>query len=281
MSKYNIDKCLQSGSYGDVFTCKNTENGKEYACKRYKKEKKHYARDEYYIINDCNHTNIIKVKDLIFKDSYFFMVMELCEIDLFDYIESNRINVYTVKNFSLQIASAIDYLHNKLSIVHRDIKLENILVKGKILKLCDFNFAEKYDKDNKKRFKSLGTTDYMCPELLVWNNMKRMTGPEMDIWAFGVVFYILVTDRLPFDLYNKMMITKRSFRREILVNTYYEDVLSECFSKRRRNIRDVIKKIDKIKVTPHIINFEFKVPKLFTTYKKTRTMSNYRMPHTI
>jgi serine/threonine protein kinase len=265
MSKYNIDKCLQSGSYGDVFTCRNNENQKEYACKRYKKEKKHYARDEYYIINYCNHKNIIKVKDLVF----------------IDYLETNKINVYTAKNFALQICNALDYLHNTLFIVHRDVKLENILVKDKTLKLCDFNFAEKYKKDVKKRYKTYGTVDYMCPELMLWNSIKRLNGPEIDIWAFGVVFYVMVTDRLPFDLYNKTLITKKSFRREIVLNKYYEDILSECFSKRRRNIRDVIKKINKIKVTPHIINFEFKVPKLFTTYKRTRTMSEYRMPHTL
>lgn len=275
MSKYNIDKILQSGSYGDVFTCKNNYSKKQYACKRYMKDKHHYARDEYYTINDCYHKNIVKVKDLVFKDGYFFMIMELCEMDLFDYISENKISSHMIKDFTLQICNALSYLHHKMNVVHRDVKLENVLVKGGTLKLCDFNFAEKYSKTEKKRFKTLGTPDYMCPELLVWNNVKKMHGPEMDIWSVGVIFYILVTDELPFDLYRKKLITKKNFKRDMLPTRAYENVLFECFSKNRRDIKDVIKEVQKIKTSSSLLSLDFRVPKLLTKYRRTRSIPSH------
>ena len=103
---------------------------------------------------------------------------------------------------------------HKEKIVHRDLKLENVLINDqKILKLIDFGFSVSV-KNNQKISFTCGTPHYMAAELA---QKKDYYGPPADIWALGVMLFILLTGRVPFhgefedDLYRKISQAKFKF----------------------------------------------------------------------
>lgn len=127
---------------------------------------------------------------------------------LFEYVNGDQMLELVVRckklaetearRFSRQIASALDYCHRN-SIVHRDLKIENILVskKGKEedIKIIDFGLSNLFaPRDHLRTF--CGSLYFAAPELL---QAQPYQGPEVDIWSFGVVLYVLVCGRVPFD----------------------------------------------------------------------------------
>lgn len=112
-----------------------------------------------------------------------------------------------------QIAEAVAYLHGE-KIVHRDLKLENILIDAeKHIKLIDFGFSTFVRSDKKLAF-TCGTPPYMSPELAL---KKDYSGPAADVWALGVILFIMLTGKLPFygdfedDLYRRISLGKFKF----------------------------------------------------------------------
>jgi len=115
---------------------------------------------------------------------------------MLDYIISHgRLRERVARKFARQIGSALEYCH-KNSVVHRDLKIENILISqtGNI-KIIDFGLSNLYDPSNHLGT-FCGSLYFAAPELL---NAKVYTGPEVDVWSFGVVLYVLVCGKVPFD----------------------------------------------------------------------------------
>ena len=95
-----------------------------------------------------------------------------------------------------QIVSAIAYMHS-INVVHRDLKLDNILVddnNNDKIKIIDFGFATACRKDEKLNVQC-GTTHYMCPDLV---RKHPVYCQAADVWACGVILYILVVGKMPF-----------------------------------------------------------------------------------
>ena len=115
---------------------------------------------------------------------------------MLDYIISHgRLKEKQARKFGRQIASALDYCHRN-SIVHRDLKIENILIsKTGDIKIIDFGLSNLFSPRNHlKTF--CGSLYFAAPELL---QARQYTGPEVDIWSFGIVLYVLVCGKVPFD----------------------------------------------------------------------------------
>jgi serine/threonine protein kinase len=115
---------------------------------------------------------------------------------MLDYIISHgRLRERAARKFARQIGSALDYCH-KNSIVHRDLKIENILIsKSGNIKIIDFGLSNLYAPD-RHLSTFCGSLYFAAPELL---NAKVYTGPEVDVWSFGIVLYVLVCGKVPFD----------------------------------------------------------------------------------
>ena len=146
-----------------------------------------------------HHPHVTQMYEVIATESYIWIVSELCSGgELFDYLaEKNpaRLDEDETRVLFGQLCLAVHYLHEK-GIVHRDLKLENILLDERCrVKLGDFGFTREYERGTYLET-FCGTTGYASPEMLMG---KKYMGPEVDIWSMGIILYCLLTGTLPFD----------------------------------------------------------------------------------
>ncbi|EHL03151.1 putative protein kinase kin1 [Glarea lozoyensis 74030] len=137
------------------------------------------------------------MRDVVRTTYHWYMLFEYVNGgQMLDYIISHgRLKEKQARKFSRQIASALDYCHRN-SIVHRDLKIENILIsKTGDIKIIDFGLSNLFaPRSHLKTF--CGSLYFAAPELL---QAKAYTGPEVDVWSFGIVLYVLVCGKVPFD----------------------------------------------------------------------------------
>ena len=113
----------------------------------------------------------------------------------------------------VQLCRVIRFLHQR-NIIHRDIKLENILLEGKTTpKICDFGWSRVL-RDNEQRQTFCGTFEYMAPE--IFENEEY--GKQVDIWSLGVILYELFHHKSPFAAQNTFKIYKKILNLEISLN---------------------------------------------------------------
>jgi serine/threonine protein kinase len=137
------------------------------------------------------------MRDVVRTTYHWYMLFEYVNGgQMLDYIISHgRLKEKQARKFSRQIASSLDYCHRN-SIVHRDLKIENILIsKTGDIKIIDFGLSNLFaPRGHLKTF--CGSLYFAAPELL---QAKAYTGPEVDVWSFGIVLYVLVCGKVPFD----------------------------------------------------------------------------------
>uniref|UniRef100_A0A669BMI3 Serine/threonine-protein kinase DCLK2 n=1 Tax=Oreochromis niloticus TaxID=8128 RepID=A0A669BMI3_ORENI len=199
--RYKVGRTLGDGNFAVVRECVERSTGREYALKIISKDKcrgkEHMIQSEVSILRRVKHPNIVLLIEEMDTQNELYLVMELVKGgDLFDAITSS--NKYTERDASsmlFNLASAIKYLHS-LNIVHRDIKPENLLVYehndgSKSLKLGDFGLATVV---NGPLYTVCGTPTYVAPEIVA----EMGYGLKVDIWAAGVITYILLCGFPPF-----------------------------------------------------------------------------------
>jgi len=152
---------------------------------------------EAAIVSLVNHPYICGMRDFVRTNYHWYMLFEYVNGgQMLDYIISHgKLKEKQARKFARQIASALDYCHRN-SIVHRDLKIENILIsKTGDIKIIDFGLSNLFSPQNHlKTF--CGSLYFAAPELL---QAKQYTGPEVDLWSFGIVLYVLVCGKVPFD----------------------------------------------------------------------------------
>jgi serine/threonine protein kinase len=152
---------------------------------------------EAAIVTLLDHPYICAMRDVVRTTYHWYMLFEYVNGgQMLDYIISHgRLKEKQARKFSRQIASALDYCHRN-SIVHRDLKIENILIsKTGDIKIIDFGLSNLFaPRSHLKTF--CGSLYFAAPELL---QAKAYTGPEVDVWSFGIVLYVLVCGKVPFD----------------------------------------------------------------------------------
>ena len=152
---------------------------------------------EAAIVTLVDHPYICGMRDVVRTNYHWYMLFEYVNGgQMLDYIISHgRLKEKQARKFGRQIASALDYCHRN-SIVHRDLKIENILIsKNGDIKIIDFGLSNLFSPRNHlKTF--CGSLYFAAPELL---QAKQYTGPEVDVWSFGIVLYVLVCGKVPFD----------------------------------------------------------------------------------
>ena len=148
----------------------------------------------------CQHPNIVKLIDFFeSSDNYHLILEHMAGKDLFDYLAKRdyTLNEEAAKLIIYQIMLGVRYLHN-LGIVHRDLKLENIMMthaKDEAApKIVDFGLA-KMIGPNESATEPFGTLGYVAPEVL----LKKPYSFSCDVWSLGCILYALLSGSLPFD----------------------------------------------------------------------------------
>ncbi|XP_016890997.1 serine/threonine-protein kinase DCLK2 isoform X5 [Cynoglossus semilaevis] len=201
LDKYKVGKVIGDGNFAVVKECVERSTGKEFALKIIDKNKcrgkEHLIENEVAVLRRVKHPNIIMLVEEVDTPSELYLVMELVKGgDLFDSITSST--KYTERDASIMIynlAGALKYLHS-MNVVHRDIKPENLLVfeypdGTKSLKLGDFGLATVVEG---ALYTVCGTPTYVAPEIIAESGY----GLKVDIWAAGVITYILLCGFPPF-----------------------------------------------------------------------------------
>ena len=205
--KYIPIKLLGNGSFGSVYEAQNTIFQNSVAMKII--DRSDDDSDEKEILNEINilkklsHPNIVKIFEFYITKAHYYIVTEYCKYgELFSYIK----NKYSERQLAVlfyQVFSGLWYLHDN-KILHRDIKLENIMISGKEIdqstdeelfwvKIIDFGTAKIFDK-NKKEKDVVGSSYYIAPEVL-----KQNYNEKCDTWSVGVLLYMTLVGRAPFD----------------------------------------------------------------------------------
>ena len=142
------------------------------------------------------HPHIIKLYDVIKSKDEIIMVMEYAGNELFDYIvQRDKMSEDEARRFFQQIISAVEYCHRH-KIVHRDLKPENLLLDEHLnVKIADFGLSNIMTDGNFLKT-SCGSPNYAAPEVI---SGKLYAGPEVDVWSCGVILYVMLCRRLPFD----------------------------------------------------------------------------------
>lgn len=124
------------------------------------------------------------------------MVLEFAGGELFDYIVSHgKLDETQARRFFQQMICAVEYCHRH-KVVHRDLKPENLLLDDQLnVKIADFGLSNIMTDGNFLKT-SCGSPNYAAPEVI---SGKLYAGPEVDVWSCGVILYVLLVGRLPFD----------------------------------------------------------------------------------
>ena len=202
---YIKKKLLGSGAFGEVWLVRHKDLERDFAMKIIKK-RKNKSNEEKEILNEIeilkklDHPKILKIIDFYSKVKKYYIITEYCpEGELFnEIIKVGRFDEGQTAFIINQILKAICYCHRN-QIIHRDIKPENIMITKREkngclqVKLIDFGTAKIFEKGQSEN-RYVGSSYYMAPEVL-----KRKYDEKCDLWSIGVIFYILLTGRPPFD----------------------------------------------------------------------------------
>ena len=223
-----LEKLLGKGSFGEVHLTKITGDSKLYATKVYDRERIEnteafkYLTNEINIMHNLNHPNIVKFIQVKKTKKHYYIVMEYCNggelekaLEKYQLKYGKPFSEEIVQHLMRQIISAFKYMHAN-QIMHRDIKLENILVnfeseKDKndlnmmkaTVKIIDFGFACKIGK-NALTYTTIGNPMNMSPLILkklTSHGKIRQLGYDMkaDIWSLGAICYQMLIGKAAFD----------------------------------------------------------------------------------
>ncbi|XP_028831302.1 calcium/calmodulin-dependent protein kinase type II delta 2 chain isoform X5 [Denticeps clupeoides] len=202
--EYQLYEELGKGAFSVVRRCVKISSGQEYAAKIIN-TKKLSARDhqklerEARICRLLKHPNIVRLHDSISEEGFHYLVFDLVTGgELFeDIVAREYYSEADASHCIQQILESVHHCHVN-GIVHRDLKPENLLLaskmKGAAVKLADFGLAIEVQGDQQAWFGFAGTPGYLSPEVL----RKDPYGKPVDMWACGVILYILLVGYPPF-----------------------------------------------------------------------------------
>ncbi|KAI9507011.1 snf 1 [Russula earlei] len=202
LGEYTVVQEIAEGTFGTVKMAVHTLTGHKVAMKFLSKHvismtrTKNRVQREVEYMRTLRHPHIIKLYEVISTPTDIIIVLEYAGGELFNYIVANgRMPEHQARRFFQQLISGIEYSH-RLKIVHRDLKPENVLLDDDLnVKIADFGLSNEI-KDGDFLKTSCGSPNYAAPEVI---RGGLYTGPEIDVWSAGVILYVMLCGRLPFE----------------------------------------------------------------------------------
>jgi len=173
-------------------------------------------RREIEVLKMCQHKGIIKLIDVFENSSHYYIVLEyLAGKDLFDYLQKRSFSIKEdrCKEIGYSMVQAVLYLHS-YGIVHRDLKLENVMMRDATDKaepvIVDFGLSKIIGPEQTAN-EPFGTLGYAAPEVL-----KKMPYTfSCDVWSLGCIMYALLSGSLPFDHESQRETIRMTFEDEL------------------------------------------------------------------
>ena len=311
-------KIIGKGSFGQVYLTSKNEQTELYATKIIKKSVadsarvKKYFRNELNILKEIEHKNIMKLIEVRQNSENYYLVCELCNggslrqcLNKYKKMYNKSFSEEIIQYLTKQIIEALKYLHGK-HIMHRDLKLDNILVHfknendknilnmyGATVKIIDFGFAAHVDKKTDLHQSVLGSPMYMDPKLLKKYTNKSnidITGydEKIDIWSLGIIFYEMLIGKNAFDTNDIKVLEKKLDQGYYsLPTTSYKEVVGflismfQYDSEKRLNADELSKHEFLTKNIRHFIRIDInniknyiKNGKLIISIKEDKTLWN-------
>ena len=208
---YKYGRLIGQGAFGKVNLGLNILTGRVVAIKSFNKlnlnsnsENMKKILYETNLMKKLNHPNITKILELFEDKEYILIIMEYINGgNLFSFLKKRRkVSEKTAKFLFKQIILGIKHIHSH-NIVHRDIKLENILIDlNNNIKICDFGIGRVLSSPDQLLYDQCGTPMYIAPEILLSTKQTGYKGFPVDIWSSGIALYILLSGTLPFSFKN-------------------------------------------------------------------------------
>ena len=232
IDQYSLNRFLGKGTFGEVYLTQKDGSMNYYATKRMEKKMvddpryKKYFKNEISILQRLIHPNIIRLEDLKATLNHYYIIMEYCNggslnqcLNRYKELYHRPFTEEIVQYIMKQVVSAVKYIHAQ-NIIHRDLKLDNILVNflnqadydsvnmlKTVVKLIDFGFASSKD-ENEMYSTAIGSPLNMDPLILKKFNAGRVQTNDLyydekaDIWSLGALCYQMLIGNSPFDAYN-------------------------------------------------------------------------------
>ncbi|KAK9915345.1 hypothetical protein WJX75_007906 [Coccomyxa subellipsoidea] len=201
--KYMKVADLNRGAFGFVQLAKDLETGEQVAIKFIERGDKISKYVEREIMNhkQLRHPHIVELREVFLTPEYLAIAMEYAtDGDMFQLVVRRRgLLEKDARWYFQQLIIAVDYCH-RMGVANRDIKLENTLLEGTtrpIIKICDFGYS-KHEVYNSAPGSRVGTPAYLAPEVILTTKGKTYNAKVADVWACGVMLYVMLAAAYPF-----------------------------------------------------------------------------------
>lgn len=201
--RYHKVRDLNSGTFGFVVLALDRWVGEHVAIKFLSRGDKvtKYVHREILNHRRLHHPHIIQMKEVFLTPKCLAIVMEFAPGgDMYQHVLTRRgLLESDARWFFQQLVIALDYCH-KMGVANRDIKLENTLLDDSprpLIKLCDFGYS-KHEKYQSAPGSRVGTPAYIAPEVILTTKGKTYDGKVADVWACGVMLYVMLVAKYPF-----------------------------------------------------------------------------------
>ncbi|VDK77885.1 unnamed protein product [Litomosoides sigmodontis] len=201
---YDLQKTIGKGHFAVVKLASHVFTGEKVAVKVIDKTKFDSSMASHLIkevrcMKLVRHPNIVRLYEVIDTQTKLFLILELGDYDMYDFITKHADKgcpENEAQQYFCQIIKAIDYCH-QLHVVHRDLKPENVVFFERLgmVKLTDFGFSNKFVPGEQLET-ACGSLAYSAPEILLGD---AYDAPAVDVWSLGVILYMLLCGRLPFQ----------------------------------------------------------------------------------
>ncbi|VVC26409.1 Protein kinase domain,Protein kinase-like domain,Serine/threonine-protein kinase, active [Cinara cedri] len=230
---YKPIEIIGQGSYGTVMKCLDKRTDEIVAIKKITESivNQPDALREFIILGRLKkHDHVISLLNIFRKKTFFYIVFPYVQYNMFDYMIEfypDGFGYLMTKEFMIQLIRGVDYIHEK-SVVHRDLKPQNILVTGDgVVKICDMGISRiicppSFNADLTVT-PEMGTIWYQAPEVLIG---LQNYGTEVDIWSIGMIFIEwMIGD--PFIKKNTAMKQYKSIIKQFSISTRDQKFMNE------------------------------------------------------
>ena len=238
LNNYMVQSIISAGQFSTVYKAVYVPNQTIVAIKAITKTDDDFHTSELEVMTKINHPLIVSLYEIIETSSHFYIVMEFVDgMTLLQYLQlkGQNMNELMIRHIFCEVLSCLYYLHEEMHIIHRDLKLENIMIdKYNNIRLVDFGFSKIHCKCDILHTQC-GSLNYLAPEIL----KKQQYSFKVDVWSFGVIGYALLFKTFPFhddnliNFYNKVTETEPYY--SLLAPKGPLNIVKRCLTKDPQN----------------------------------------------